>query len=326
MRLEFRGTQLSSDGGLLVSLRIKRVTPSQKTTKTSTYAWSGLLCQAPSRQWRDVPADLKPVDSEADTAGQPPALKFLAFGRINTLGMGELFFIVMALAAAGFAKGVVGLGFPPIAMGLLVLVMPPVEAAVIMVIPALLTNFWQGVCGPYLLGLLRRFWLMFILTALMTLTFAGALVSHAEVALKFLGALLVIYGAYSLKKPQMALRPGAELWIAPLSGAVTGLVTAFTGVLSMPSVPLLQSVGLNRDALVQAMGVSFTISAFALAVTLGVSGNLTDANASLITAATLAAFVGMAAGSRLRRTFDEKIFRNVFLWALIVLGAYLLLG
>lgn len=239
--------------------------------------------------------------------------------------MNELFFIVVALAAAGFAKGVVGLGLPPISMGLLVLVMPPVEAAAIMVIPALFTNLWQGVSGPYLSDLLRRFWLMFSITALMTLAFAGALVSQAEVAISLLGLLLVIYGVHSLKKPQMALPSRAEFWLAPLSGAVTGMVTAFTGVSSMPSVPLLQSVGLGRDALVQAMGVSFTISAFALAATLGMSGNLIEAKVSIIVAATLAALVGMVAGSRLRRRFDEAVFRKVFLWGLIILGAYLLL-
>lgn len=239
--------------------------------------------------------------------------------------MNELFFIVMVLAAAGFAKGVVGLGLPPISMGLLVLVMPPVEAAAIMVIPALFTNLWQGVSGPYLSDLLRRFWLMFVLTALMTFAFAGALASQAEVAISLLGILLLIYGVHSLKRPAMALPPRTEPWLAPLSGAVTGLVTAFTGVSSLPSVPFLQSVGLDREALVQAMGVSFTISAIALAATLGMSGDLVDANASIIAAATVAALIGMVAGSRLRRAFDEALFRKVFLWGLVILGAYLLL-
>ena len=239
--------------------------------------------------------------------------------------MTELLFTIAALALAGFAKGIVGLGLPPIAMGLLVLFVTPVEAAATMVVPALLTNVWQAASGPYLLALLRRFWLMFALTALATVAFAGALASQAEAAIALLGVLLAIYGLYSLMGPAMALSPGAERWLSPVSGAATGVVTAFTGVSSMPSVPLLQSVGLGRDAFVQAMGLSFTVSAIALVTALGVHGGLAQVEVFNVAAATVAALLGMMAGARLRRSMDERVFRRVFLWGLIVLGLYLML-
>ena len=60
------------------------------------------------------------------------------------------FFIAAVFALAGFIKGVVGLGRPTIAMGLLALVMPPVEAAAILILPSLVTNVWQMVAGPSL--------------------------------------------------------------------------------------------------------------------------------------------------------------------------------
>lgn len=43
-------------------------------------------------------------------------------------------FIAAVFALAGVAKGVIGLGLPPIAMGLLAVVMAPVDAAAILLL------------------------------------------------------------------------------------------------------------------------------------------------------------------------------------------------
>lgn len=237
----------------------------------------------------------------------------------------DVLFSIGALAIAGFAKGLVGLGLPPIAMGLLVLIMSPVEAAALMVLPALLTNLWQAVTGPNLVSLLRRFWLMFLLTAAGTLAFAGALGAHADPANRILGALLITYGLYALVSPSLALSEDTERWLAPTSGALTGMVTAFTGVSSMPSVPFLKAVGLPKDAFIQAMGLSFSISAFALMVSLGATGGLSGQPLTPILLATGGAFLGMSAGAMLRSRIDEALFGKLVLVVLITLGAYLVI-
>lgn len=237
-----------------------------------------------------------------------------------------LIFATAALAIAGLSKGLVGLGLPPIAMGLLVIIMPAVDAAAIMVVPALLTNIWQGLRGPALGALLSRFWLMLVLTGVATLVFAGALVRFGEAAIAVLGGLLILYGAYGLRSPRIVLPAQTERWAAPVSGVATGVVTAFTGVSSMPSVPFLQSVGLERDAFIQAMGLSFSVSGLGLLAGLGLSGGLAGASVNVIGLATCAAFAGMAVGARLRQRFDEVLFRKLILWVLVALGAYLLIA
>lgn len=233
--------------------------------------------------------------------------------------------IIAALGLAGFFKGLVGMGLPPIAMGVMVLFLPPVEAAAIMAVPALLTNIWQAVAGSALRSILRRFWLMLVLTASGTLVFAGALQSQAELAVLLLGGLLMGYGLYSLRAPALSLPGATERWLAPISGFATGIVTAFTGVSSMPSVPLLQSAGLKRDDLVQAMGLSFSISAIALIAALGISGGLLTVPVLQIVVATLSAIACMTLGARFRRHIDDALFRKLILWTLIALG-FLLIG
>ena len=93
----------------------------------------------------------------------------------------------------------------------------------------------------------------------------------------------------------------------------------------MPSVPFLQSVGLDRDAFVQAMGISFSVSALALALALGATGGLSAVPVIGIVAATGSALAAMWGGLLLRKRLDQATFRRVFLIALLALGIYLAL-
>jgi hypothetical protein len=47
----------------------------------------------------------------------------------------------------------------------------------------------------------------------------------------------------------------AERWLSPVIGLATGIVNGATGVSVMPLVPHLSSLGLQREALIQAMGL-----------------------------------------------------------------------
>src|SRR5262245_37852305 len=108
-------------------------------------------------------------------------------------------FIAAVFLLAGGIKGVLGLGLPTVAMGLLSVVMTPVEAAGILVIPALVTNIWQMAVGPALLALVRRFAWMIVATVLGTFATVGFLTtSSTATATGALGAVLAVYGIYGL--------------------------------------------------------------------------------------------------------------------------------
>ena len=80
-----------------------------------------------------------------------------------------------------------------------------------------------------------------------------------------LGIALLVYASYALIAPALTVSPRFEPWLSPLIGLVTGVVTGITGVFVMPAVPYLQALNLDKDELVQALGLSFTISTIALA-------------------------------------------------------------
>ncbi|HWL28868.1 MAG TPA: sulfite exporter TauE/SafE family protein [Burkholderiaceae bacterium] len=224
---------------------------------------------------------------------------------------------------AGMVKGIVGLGLPTISMALLALFMPPAEAAALLIIPSLVTNLWQA--GPVhsLIPLLKRIGGMQAGVAAGTL--AGAALFGAPAgawASIALGVALVGYAAWGfLGKPLHVAKDG-EKWWGPGAGALTGVVTAATGVFVIPAVPYLQALALQRDELVQAMGVSFTVSTVALAVGLWGNDSYSVAEAGTSVLLLLPALAGMGAGQRLRRMLQPVVFRRCLLASLAALGSY----
>jgi len=116
-----------------------------------------------------------------------------------------------------------------------------------------------------------------------------------------------------------------EKWLSPVIGGITGVVTGATGVFAMPAVPYLQSLQFNKDQLVQALGLSFTISTVALAIGLFIHRSFHLEHLSLSIFAVVPALIGMWLGQKIREKISPKRFRQFFLLFLIVLGLELAL-
>jgi uncharacterized membrane protein YfcA len=234
--------------------------------------------------------------------------------------------ITGAYLLAGFVKGVIGMGLPTVAIGLLGLMVTPAQAAAILVVPSLATNVWQGLAGSELRALLRRLWPMFI--GICIGTFIGALMlprGNGVQATVWLGLALAAYAALGLFKVHFSVPPRAEGWISLVVGIATGVISVATGVFAMPMVPFIQALQFERDRLVQALGLSFTVSTVALALALYHAGEIRPSLAWPALLALVAALVGMPLGQLLRSRIPPDTFRLWFFIALLVLGTRLAL-
>lgn len=237
----------------------------------------------------------------------------------------EIATIAAVFVVAGVVKGVTGMGLPTVAMGLLGALMSPLAAAGLLLAPSFVTNVWQLLVGPRFGALALRLWPMMAGVALGTLL-GGSLIASGEVRLTTaaLGGALALYAGHALLARPWRVPARAEPWAGPLVGAVTGLVTGGTGVFVVPAAPYLQALGLERDDLVQALGLSFTVSTLALAAALAWRGAFAagDLGASLLAVAP--ALAGMAAGQAIRSRISPARFRRWFLLGLLVLGLEML--
>jgi hypothetical protein len=235
-----------------------------------------------------------------------------------------LILIAAVFALAGFIKGVIGLGLPTVTMGLLAVSMPPAQALAIVIVPAIVTNIWQTFVGPYLRDIVRRLWPLMVGTVLGILAGAGLMIGpYARYGTAILGMLLVTYALLGLSQRRFSLARIHEMWVGGIVGLVTGVIAAATGVQVIPSMPFMQSIGMEKDELVQALGVFFTTATVAQAFNLTQAGLLTAATAIPGIVALIAAFAGMFLGQAVRTRMDAAAFRRWFLIAMMALGCYL---
>jgi uncharacterized protein len=245
---------------------------------------------------------------------------------VNVVRMFEplLIFIAAALLLAGFIKGVIGLGLPTVAIGLLAVTMQPSRAIAIVIVPAIVTNIWQTFAGPYLRDIIRRLWPLMAGTVVGIWLNAGMLSGpYARYGPIVLGVLLVIYAIVGLSKFNFSVARSNEKWIGGIVGLVTGAVSATTGVQVIPSMPFMQAIGMEKDELVQALGVFFTVATLALAFTLTSAGLLGASTALPAAVAMASAFAGMFIGQVVRSRMQPEAFRRWFLIAMVFLGLYL---
>ena len=91
----------------------------------------------------------------------------------------------------------------------------------------------------------------------------------------------------------------------------------------IPSMPFMQAIGMEKDELVQALGVFFTVATLGLTINLTASGLLTATTALPGAVAMACSFTGMFIGQAVRTRMPAEAFRRWFLIAMIFLGLYL---
>jgi uncharacterized membrane protein YfcA len=130
----------------------------------------------------------------------------------------------------------------------------------------------------------------------------------------------MVYAGFGLLARQMTVPQRLENRWAPLVGLTTGMITGGTGVFVIPAVPFIQALGLGKEDLIQALGLSFTVSTIALAAGLLGGGAFRLSGLGLSSLAVAPALLGMWVGGRVRLRVSEVTFRRWFLICLWVLG------
>ena len=238
----------------------------------------------------------------------------------------QLFIIsCLIFGIAGVVKGLVGMGMPTISLGLLTVLVGVDKAIAVILLPALATNVWQAFSGGSLRVLLLRLWPL--LTAATATLWVGTLIltiipgGGADL---ILGILMIAYAAPLLAGVTFHVPENRRRLISVVVGAVNGVFSGLTGSYTVPGVMYLQSIGLQRDELVQAMGLLFLVSTLVLWASLGTFGMVGGAETTLSLQMVVPAFLGVWIGQACRRRLTDAGFRTAILISILALGLYLL--
>lgn len=238
--------------------------------------------------------------------------------------------ILAVLLVAGTVKGTVGLGLPTVTLAVLTATIGLKEAMAVLLVPSFITNIWQVWQGPGSLeplrALTRRLWLFLALLFVGSVAAGEALtVVATDTLAALLGVSIVLYAALGLMTPPWPQPGRHEGWLGPGAGLVTGVLTGMTGSFVMPAVPYLQALGLPRDQLVQAMGLTFFVATIGLGAALGGRGLIPADLAVTSTVAVIPALIGMGIGRRLRAHLSEALFRKALFSALLAIGVWIVI-
>lgn len=228
-----------------------------------------------------------------------------------------------AFFVAGLVKGVSGLGLPSVAIGIMTLGIGLKSAIALLLLPSFITNVWQALAGGALWRIIRRTWPM--LSVSFATTWVGvALLSQASVSVlgMVLGSTLAGYALMGFFRPVLPHPGRFETVIALPFGAAHGVLAGLTGSF-VPGVPFLQAIGLQKEELVQAMGVLFTSSTIALGIAMSHYNLLSQELAVASALAVAPAAAGMYAGQLVRHRLSEAMFKQVLFSALLGLGLYI---
>ncbi|MGI9521348.1 MAG: sulfite exporter TauE/SafE family protein [Hyphomicrobiaceae bacterium] len=233
--------------------------------------------------------------------------------------------VAVTFFVAGCVKGVVGLGLPTVTLAVLTATLGLKPAMGLLIAPSLVTNAWQAVVGSSFWMLMRR--LAWLLLAVAVFTWLGvrvlATTKTAWLSALF-GGLLIVYASTGLVRPVIPDLRRHETWLSPLIGGINGILTGMTGSFVVPGVLYLQSLQLNKNELVQAMGILFTASTLVLGIALGGERLISGELALLSCFGIVPAMIGMIAGQNIRQRLDEAQFRQILFLVLLVLGFYIL--
>jgi hypothetical protein len=103
------------------------------------------------------------------------------------------------------------------------------------------------------------------------------------------------------------------------------MLNGATGVFVIPGAPYLTSLRLDKEELVQSVGINAFVCPLALAAALMVHGELRMEVAGSWVVALVFSVAGMYVGQIVRQRTAERVFRRAFFIGLLALGTYMCL-
>ena len=163
--------------------------------------------------------------------------------------------VAATVFVTGALKGIVGLGLSTGSVVAFSLLYGIESALCLLIAPTVATNLWQGASGGHARALIRRFWPG--LAAIVPGVWAGSELIGALApgeAERGLGIALMLYAGLALARRGGGYAPRRERALTLIAGSANGVITGATGVLTIPMVPYMEALSIERDALVQLNG------------------------------------------------------------------------
>ena len=238
---------------------------------------------------------------------------------LDTFALISLVFLV-----AGIVKGLLGMGLPAILMVFLTLMMPPLEAMPLILLPMLLINVVQYLRGPEPIVTARKYGVFAFFTfTVVTLVALNLRRFPESFVLASIGFTMVLFAVLSLFGWRFTIGPRL-LWQA-VAGIISGIIGGLSSIWSPPVVMYLMGRNLGKDEFVGVVGYLFMVGSIGLGLALGTISLLTVEFLVPSCIGLGLSLIGFRIGEGLRHKINTETFRTIILYAFLLMGGRLVL-
>lgn len=234
-------------------------------------------------------------------------------------------FILIAYVVAAAIKGLTGIGFSTSCLPIMALRLDLTMAIPLVIVPSIVSNLAVMVQAGGFREAVKRFWPLYLSSLPGLMAGLAILVAiDAGAAKAILGLVLIAYAVWALSNASFALSAKWERALKMPVGLGTGFVNGLTGSQVMPVLPYLLSLNLDKNAFVQAINISFTLSSLVMLFGMNQLGYLSAKTFLLAIAGLLPVLLTVFLAGRLQRRLSGAWHRRLVLGFLLVMGAILL--
>lgn len=238
-----------------------------------------------------------------------------------------LIIVYTTFFAAAFIKGLTGLGFVSLCLPVIALFMKLEEAIPLVAIASLISNVIIIYQTGRLKQSIRRFWLLYI--SAFPGIYAGVYVLNLTgnyAAKIILGILSIAYSLLLLLKIEILIPVKKERVLSVPIGLTNGFLNGLTGTQIIPMLPYLLSLNLDRNGMINAINVGFTLSITMLLIIFGNFDLITFETMRYSVIGAIPVATGIYIGGKLRHHVSENRFRLAVLIILIIIGVNLIVS
>jgi uncharacterized protein len=238
----------------------------------------------------------------------------------------KLGLILFTIGVAGIVKGAIGFGFPLVSIPLISTVWDPKHAVLLVSLASLVNNVGIAVQGRGSRQTFRRF--LPVLVG-MTIGTAGGAFLLASVPSSVLGVIVgcaaLIFASIALLKPNLAVPPHLERYLALPMGFLGGVLGGSTGIAGPFVVSYTHALKLSKREFVYFLAVLYLLGAIVQVVTYTQLGLFDALTFAVGLASCLPNFLGVWFGFRIQERIDQQLFRKLVVVVIGVSGASLVL-
>lgn len=250
-------------------------------------------------------------------------IEFINSNILPSQDLAITFAVIATFLFAGIIKGFLGIGLPAAAMAFLTLVMDPTIAISLLTLPIIFTNIMQYTRCENPRPIARKYWIFALAIVVSIFITSFFILSYPKAFLTTsIGLAMIAFSLTQMFGTKFKIGDGYGWHIGV--GLFSGILGGLSSIWSPPVAMYLLARNVEKSEFIGATGFLFLAGSLPLALGLALAGVLTADTVLHSLTGLVVVLAGFRIGEALRRFVPQGMFRQVVLWAFLIMGTRLI--